>query len=121
MRGALCGAGQLYWSLELGLSHKKNDHKRHDNLENISSYVLPLIVRAVGRSENPGVQEEGVSKISRLINGRFTTISSHFFGDLHYIFHKTEIPTVILRLEMIVKRPFVSLLIFETPSIVWWA
>ena len=53
--------------------------------------LISFIVRAVGRSENPGVQ---VSKISRLTNGRFTTISSHFFGHLHYIFHRTEIQTV---------------------------
>ena len=29
---------------------------------------------------------EGVSKRSKLTNGRFTTISSHFFGHLIYLF-----------------------------------
>ena len=40
---------------------------------------------------------EGVSKISRLTNGCFTTISSHFFGYPHNILHKTEIQMIILR------------------------
>ena len=46
---------------------------------------------------------EGVSIISRLINGRFTTISCNFFGHLHYIFHKIEIQTVILRFVTVLK------------------
>ena len=37
---------------------------------------------------------ETVYQNLRLINGRFPTISSHFFAN---IFHKTEVQTVILR------------------------
>ena len=33
----------------------------------------------------------------RLINGRFPTISSHFFANYMNIFHKNEVQTVILR------------------------
>ena len=40
---------------------------------------------------------EGVSKVSRLTNSHFTTISSKFFAIYMNIFHKTEVQTVILR------------------------
>ena len=32
-----------------------------------------------------------------MINGHFTTISGHFFANYMFIFHKTEVQTVILR------------------------
>ena len=40
---------------------------------------------------------EGVSKVSRLTNCRFTTISSQISAVYINIFHKTEVQTVILR------------------------
>ena len=40
---------------------------------------------------------EGVSKVSRLTNCRFTTISSQISAIYINIFHKTEVQTVILR------------------------
>ena len=43
---------------------------------------------------------EGESQNLRLINHHFTTVSSHFFSISIWIFHKTEIQTVILRCWM---------------------
>ena len=37
------------------------------------------------------------SKWNWLINGHFTTISGHFFANCMFIFHKTEVQTMILR------------------------
>ena len=42
-------------------------------------------------------QLEGDIKNLQFKNGRFTTISDHFFVNYMKIFHKTEILTVILR------------------------
>ena len=39
---------------------------------------------------------ETVNQNLQLINGRFTTISSHFFANYMNIFHKTEVQTIIL-------------------------
>ena len=42
-------------------------------------------------------QFEGDAQNLQFINGLFTTISGHFFINFIKIFHKTEVPTIILR------------------------
>jgi hypothetical protein len=80
----------------------------------VSTYVTNFYVYVFGSSVNllsrykliPKVEShdlngyqlvEDDSQNLRLINGRFPTLSSHFFSNYMNIFHKTEVQTVILR------------------------
>ena len=49
------------------------------------------------KTDNMCSDLEGDSQNLQMINGRFKTTSGHFFANHMNIFHKTEVPTVILR------------------------
>ena len=59
------------------------------NLDWFKSYGLRCSLRLHASSAN--------SKKRQLINSHFKTIYGHFFANYMFIFHKTEIQTVILR------------------------
>ena len=58
--------------------------------------TLPKYIHFNG-SHFHAVEVEPDAQNLLLINGRFPTISSHFFANYMKIFYKTEIQTVILR------------------------
>ena len=80
------------------ITRRKHDVKQKLHWKPHHPHPPPLASATIWKLENSDI-ETGRQNL-RQLNCCFTTISSHFFTIYIYVFHKTEIDTVILRCWM---------------------